>query len=70
MNIDELKVKHENYNTDYPAKHTHISIEFAISVLEESLNRIIDVDSDEAYYIQNTLEDKIQEHKTYLDDNR
>ena len=74
MNIEELDdkamylsfdIKNEDKYSDDIVK---LSIEFAISVLEESLNRIIDVDSDEAYYIQNTLEDKIQELKTYLND--
>ena len=74
MNIEELDdkamylsfdIKNEDKYSDDIVK---LSIEFAISVLEESLNRIIDVDSDEAYYIQNTLEDKIQELKTYLDE--
>ena len=73
MNIEELESKHYSIFEDRSIgnpnlKHTKLSIEFAISVLEESLNRIIDVDSDEAYYIQNTLEDKIQELKTYLDE--
>ena len=74
MNVEELDdkalylsldIKNEDKYSDDIVK---LSIEFAISVLEESLNRIIDVDSDEAYYIQNTLEDKIQELKTYLDE--
>ena len=74
MNIEELDdkamylsfdIKNEDKYSDDIVK---LSIEFAISVLEESLNRIIDVDSDEAYYIQNTLEDKIQELKTYLNE--
>ena len=65
MNIDELKVKHENYNTDYPAKHTHISIEFAISVLEDFTTQYCEcgrIDSNEP------IEIKIQELKTYLDE--
>ena len=53
MDIEELEDKHGkiafeplNFDEFHYKKHTKLSIEFAISVLEESLNKIIDVDSD------------------------
>lgn len=62
MNIEELRRKHNNYcSTSHLPIVTKLSVEFALSILEE----IADDESD-----LNTIDlvwNKIQELKTYLD---
>lgn len=68
MNIEELKERH--YDTDRVSKtlnkpsgyaHTKLSIEFAISVLE-------DLNAETFYDKEDDFNNKIQELKTYLDE--
>ena len=70
MNIEELENKHGdipletlNFDEFYYSKHTKLSIEFAISVLEsdELLGVRCSASGEDIYY-------KIQELKEYLDE--
>lgn len=76
MSIEELENKHGdipleplNFDEFYYKKHTKLSVEYAISVLEE-LNKLYETlpgKRDAWYYIQhNNL--KIQELKQYLNE--
>ena len=61
MNIEELKRKHNNYSSDYPFTHTKLSIEFALSILEEIADDESDLDTADLVW------NKIQELRTYLE---
>jgi hypothetical protein len=72
MNIEELTNKHWalmtlDYDDNIRFNHTKLSIEFAISVLEE-LHETISYFGDTWWELQK-IEEKIQELKTYLDEN-
>lgn len=74
MTIEELKDKHGNipleplnFDEFYYKKHTKLSVEFAISVLE-SIDMSLHLNSEAIYSKrqQKFIEDKIQELKQYL----
>ena len=58
MNIEELEDKHKRYGLD--SNHIKLSIEFAISVLEELHSKNVSY-----FYF---VDAKIQELKTYLNE--
>ena len=76
MNIEELEDKHGNipleplnFDEFHYKKHTKLSIEFAISVLE-SIDMSLHLNSEAIYSKrqQKFIEDKIQELKQYLNE--
>ena len=78
MNIEELKDKHEEIETEGNVewslvynKHTKLSIEFAIEVLEDTDQKIMNLTGNSLEYYNlyyGVIEPKIQELKQYLDD--
>ena len=74
MTIEELEDKHlfieqsdADNSYDFTRQHRNLSIEFAISVLEEMLIATNDLYDDEFDYFHNDIiNNKIQELKNYL----
>lgn len=76
MSIEELEDKHGNiplellnFDEFYYIKHTKLSVEFAISVLEE-IDMKLHLNSEAIYSKrqQKFIEDKVKELKQYLDE--